>query len=182
MKTKIIFTMLGVLLLAGGLAQAGYVDINENTTINDNIPTDSIVRVHNSVHVTVEATSYVTFQLLDTSVATVYGGNASYELYGSSILKLHGGDFATRSPDVWFGSNSVKIYIYGTNFAFQPAINDGFLSGNWLDQNAAPFNIYLRNLPVPFDQTLGTNIFLVPESITMILMLGGIFGIRKFTR
>jgi hypothetical protein len=176
---KIILSVLGLLLFYGGLTQAGYIDIYEDTIINNNLVADSIVRVHDSAHITVQATSYVTFGLLDSSIATVYGGNATYRAYNSSVLTLYGGDFATRSPSVGYDGNLAKIYIYGKNFVYQPAGYDGFLSGNWLDENETAFNIYLRGLPQPFEQVLGTNIFLVPEPVSMSLLLLGIVAIRK---
>jgi hypothetical protein len=162
-------------------ANAGYIDIYENAVINNNLPENSIVRVHGTAHITVQSTSYVTFQLYDSSIATVLGGNATYRANDSSILNLYGGDFATRSPSIGYDGNLAKIYVYGENFSYQPSeYHDRMLYGNWLDENNTPFAINFRGLPQLFEDALGTNIFLVPEPITASLMLLGILGIRKF--
>ena len=179
MRTKFIFSVLGLFLCFGGLAQAGYIDIYEDAIIDNNLVADSIVRVHNSAHITVQSTSYVSFHLLDSSIATVNGGNATYRAYDSSVLNLYGGDFTTRNPSVGYDGNSAKIYIYGQNFEYQPAGYDGFLSGNWLDENETTFTIYLRGLPQPFEQVLGTNIFLVPEPCTVGLFCFGFLVMRR---
>ena len=181
MKKKIIVLMFGALLCGGSLAQAGYIDIYEDATINNSLVTDSIVRVHDSAHITVQATSYVTFGLLDSSIATVYGGNATYRAYDSSILNLYGGDFATRSPSVGYDGNLAKIYVYGENFQMVPASDDNtsiFLNGNWLN-NGPTFHIYFRSLPQPFEQVLGTNIFLVPEPCSVGLFSLGLLILRR---
>jgi len=183
MRTKFIFSVLGLLLFYGGLTQAGYIDIYEDTIINNNLVADSIVRVHNSAHITVQSTSYEDFEMLDTSIATVYGGNASYKAYDSSVLSLYGGDFVTRNPSVGYDGDLAKIYVYGQNFQMEPHDPPScyhqyvFLNGNWL--NGTEFEIYFRGLPQPFEQVLGTNIFLVPEPCTVGLFCFGFLVMRR---
>ena len=176
MRKNIVIGIMMVFLYIGGLARAGSVDIYEDTTINNNIDEYSIVYIHNSARVEVINTSYVSFHLLDTSTAMVYGGNASYRAQNSSVLNLYGGDFFSSS--VGYDDNLAKIYVYGQNFSYQPTVgNNGFLSGNWL--NETEFNIYFRDLPQPFEQSLGTNIFLVPEPATATLLILGMILTRR---
>lgn len=177
----VLFAFLVLLVLMPLCVQAGYIDIYEDTIINNNIATDSIIRVYNSAHVIVQSTSYVKFHLYDSSVVDVFGGNASYQAFNASVLNLYGGDFVTRSPGVGYYDDLAKIYVYGQNFAFYPpGAQTGFLTGNWLDENATSFRIYFRGMSVPFEQALGTNIFLVPEPMAITLILCGVFGVRKF--
>ncbi|MCX5633072.1 MAG: hypothetical protein NTW93_05310 [Phycisphaerae bacterium] len=176
---KILLCVLVVLLCFGGLAQAGYIDIYEDTTINSDL--DAIVRVHGSAQLTVLSGYVFSVQLLDSSTALVYGGNAGYRAMDYSVLKLYGGDFSSHNPSVGYDGNLAKIYVYGQNFEYQSSSGgDGWLSGNWLDENETEFNIYLRGLPQPFEEVLGTNIFLVPEPTITAFLLIGILGIRKF--
>jgi len=181
MKKRLWKVIFAILFLLPVCSQAGYIDIYEDTTINNNLVADSIVRVHNSAHITVQSTSYVSFKMLETSIATVYGGNASYRAYDSGVLNLYGGDFVTRFPSIGYDGNLAKIYVYGENFQMVPASDDHtsvFLDGNWLDGTA--FHIYFRLLPQPYEQALGENIFLVPEPATVFLVLIGIMSVRKF--
>ena len=175
------FSILLAVLFFSVCANAAYIDIYEDTVINNNLAEDSIVRVYNSAHIIVQSTDYVSFNLYGTSVATVYGGNASYKAYDSSVLNLYGGDFETRNPSVGYYDNLSKIYVYGENFQIHPASDDHtsvFLEGNWLG-NGSTFNIYFRGLPQSFEQSLGANIFCVPEPMTISLILLGFFGVRK---
>jgi hypothetical protein len=96
LKTYALVSFVFAFLFLPLCVQAGYIDIYENAVINNNLAENSIVRVHGSAHITVEATVYVNFELLDSSVATVFGGNASYQVFDAGVLNLYGGDFVTR--------------------------------------------------------------------------------------
>jgi hypothetical protein len=176
MRSRIVIGIIGVILSCGGLTKAAYIDIYENTTINSDL--DAIVTVHWSAQITVlPGGSATVFYLSDTSSALVYGGQASYEAQDSSVLNLYGGTFGS----VRYTDSLAKIYVYGQNFDYNPSVdNNGWLSGNWLNEDETEFNIYFRNLPQPFEQSLGTNIFLIPEPATMTLfILGMMFTIRR---
>jgi len=178
MRTKLLFATVFVLLTTIQ-ANATYIDINENTTINSDL--NAIVRVHGSAQLTVLSGVLWSVHLLDSSAATVYGGIGCYTAEGANILKLYGGNF-----DNWYVtySNSLaQIYVYGQNFQTVPASDDHtsvFLNGNWL--NGTAFHIYFRELPQPFEQALGTNIFLVPEPCTVGLFGFGFLVMRRIIK
>ena len=176
MRNKVVILMLGVLLSCGGLAQAGYVDIYEDTTINNDL-VNTTVRAHDSANLTLLSGNVTAIELLNMSIGNVYGGYViDYSMQDSSILNLYGGTFG----DIRYSGNLVTINIYGQNFQVIPASGDHtsvFLQGKWLD--GSTFDIYFRMLPQPFEQALGTNIFLIPEPATVSFLLFGLFGIRK---
>jgi hypothetical protein len=170
--------LISFLVMLPVCANANYIDIYQNTTINSDL--DAIVTVHDSAQITVQSNgAAIVFFLTDTSSALVYGGHASYDAQDSSILNLHGGTFGSvRYTDI-----SAKIYVHGENFKIVPASDDHttvFLQGNWL--NGPSFDIYFRMLPQPFEQALGTNIFLVPEPTMLSFLFIGGLGLRKFNR
>ncbi|MBN1795679.1 MAG: hypothetical protein JW804_03315 [Sedimentisphaerales bacterium] len=175
---KAVIIIVELLLFSGGMAQADYIDIYEDTVIDSDL--DAIVTVHNSAEITVLPGGAATvFYLIDTSSALVYGGHASYRSQSSSVLDLYGGTFGS----VGYDGSLAEIYVHGQNFQIIPASDNHtsvFLQGNWL--NGTAFEIYFRDLPQPFEQALGTNIFLIPEPVTILLMLSGILGIRKLNR
>lgn len=160
-------------------ADATVIDIYQDTVVNGNIEYMSVVNVHNSAYVTVQSAGVAFFNLLDMSTTDVYGGMASYTAQDSSILNLYGGTYGY----VRYTNDLSKIYVYGKNFHIDPASDNHtsvFLVGNWLDENETAFSIYFRGLPQPFEQALGINIFLIPEPISISLLLFGILGIKKF--
>jgi hypothetical protein len=91
---------------------------------------------------------------------------------------LYGGTFGS----VKYISNSAKIYVHGQNFQLpaNPYYHSVFLQGEWL--NGTEFDIYFRGLPVPFENALGTNVFLVPEPCTISLVGFGIFLLNRKTK
>lgn len=173
---KLLGSVFAILFLLSLRANAGYIDIYEDTIISTDL--GAIVTVHGSAQITVlPGGDASVFYLTDTSSAIVYGGSASYRAKDSSVLNLYGGTFGS----VGYDGSLAKIYVYGENFQIDPASDDHttvFLKGNWL--NGPSFDIYFRMLPQPFENAIGTNIFLIPEPITISLMLFGILGIRKF--
>ena len=174
MKKGALKFVFAVLFLLPVCANAGYIDIYEDTVVNSDL--NAIVRVHGSAQITVlPGGSATVFFLLDTSSALVYGGHASYDAQDSSILNLYDGTFGS----VRYTDSLAKIYVYGENFQYpsNPYYQSVFLRGNWL--NGPAFNIYFRGLPQPFGQALGTNIFLVPEPCTVGLLCFGFLVLRR---
>jgi hypothetical protein len=124
-------------------------------------------------------------QVNDESTLIMSGGSvtASIGVLDSGVAYISGGNFNGIYSGAVGCDSSAKIYIYGQNFQMLPANDDHssvFLKGNWL--NGPSFDIYLRYLPQPYEQALGTNIFLVPEPATVSLLLFGILGARKLRR
>jgi hypothetical protein len=112
--------------------------------------------VHNDSNALMSGGSILDFELFDSSVAHISGGNITGHLatFGTSIA-----------------------HIYGQNFSFTPQFSNGpgWITGNWTDNT--PFSIYYRNYE-PFP---GTHLFLheIPEPCTISLFGIGCLILRR---
>ena len=178
-KYRLSSVLFAFLFLLPACVRAGYIDIYTDTIIDSNLGVG--VYVYDSATLTMLSGSATAIQLLDTSICNVYGGAVvSYVLSDSSTLNLYGGVFNGYNNYVTYFSSSAKIYVYGQNFQIKSVSENDtsvILSGNWLDGTS--FKIYFRGLPQSFYDALGTNIFLVPEPATMLLMIVGALGFKK---
>jgi hypothetical protein len=172
MRNKIIFTMLGVLLYVGGLAQGDYVytDFYQDTTINDGDVYNDTVRVHDFVTVNMFGGSVTEMWLDTTAVANFYGGQLQILASAGGIANLRGGSFGTISGTA---QNSINIYGYNLIFTLT-SYSSGDLTGVWA--NGTSFALHLRNSA---PATGITALHEIPEPATVFLLGFGMFFAQR---
>jgi hypothetical protein len=171
MRSKIVHTMVGVLLSCGGLAQA--IDFYNNGSIVDGNNFDT-VNIWNSA--TVNMTGGVISSAVNThntSVLNVSGGDLRgifIDLYDSSALSLSGG----LVSNAWIYPHYSTVDIYGRDLTWI-VDSERRLQGYWAD------GTYFK---ITFARIENANIVLheIPEPTTLMLMGAGLGILLKYSR
>jgi len=111
----------------------------------------------------------------DTSTMNIYGALIEHALIvdRQSTVNLFGG---TICQGVTIPHSGI-VNVYGYAFDFRPGNEgNGWLSGYWLDNT--PFSIYFMDSADPFP---GSQIVLIPEPNTLVVLLLGGLMLRKRT-
>jgi hypothetical protein len=163
MRSKIIFTMLGILLSTGGLAPATTIDFNSVNpvgTIQDGDNYDYIT-LHDSATVTMMGGQVNYCNVYGTSTLSQYDGTIGViETYGFSIAKM----YATHAPTLYLYENSqihlyngelaisaliydnAELHIYGYGLDYDPLATPNWVAGYWDNNHSQEFKVYLRNV------------------------------------
>jgi len=159
--------MLGVLLYAGGLAQAD-VDFYQDFTIDSGTWLGNNI-VHNTAILTVNGGEILSISAYDYSTVNISGGSIStvylYDLEHATI-NLSGGDITKGFYGMLNAPNAINIY--GKDFVVWQNGQDAYLSGKWV--NNSDFDFYfLRSNGLPDIVSL----HIVPEPLTLSLLALG---------
>ena len=173
MKTKVIKTILAILILCGGYpVQAdvvwteGYHEINTGDIIHEH------VSIYNDVHLNIYGGGCGYLETFNTTITNWYNGEINYLLTNdNSIVNIYGGEL-----DIGLGaSNNSQINLYAYDVVYHPT--GGHWDVGWLEGKYLLTDRYFD-----FDlwgQETYSHIDIVPEPATLFLLgLGGLL-LRK---
>jgi len=195
MRTKFIFSVLGVLLCYGGMAKATTVDFNDHQTcIIENGDNYDRITLHDYASVNMiggEVTGFTTF---NSSYITLSGGliHSGISTFNNTVIEMNGGsvlnlELGNSSIMYLSGGNidgvvsifeNAVLHIYAKDFLYTPEeYGFGGLSGHWI--NDTEFSIDFRFLQTPFLTGSSVVMHIVPEPCSFGLIVFGFFIVRR---
>ena len=167
---KIIFSAFIVLLFYGGLTQAGYIDIYEDTVITTDFYTNDYIRVFGAAKVDFYGYTAGQIDFLDTSTGSIYEGTiGGLGISDSAVAYLYGGTISVVT------AFNTTVHLYGQDIVIEPYYTTGlYIHGLWADNTPFSFIAYRA---IPYNSQFV--IHDIPEPATIVFLMLGILCIRK---